>query len=140
MVHPPSRDDAAESAGAGTTPASLLVADNLFKTYRLGRVDVPVLKGASLSVAAGEWVAVLGASGCGKSTLLHLLGDLDRPDETAGEILFEDRSLKTSSRRARNRYRNRSIGFVFQFYHLLPELNVLENTLLPALVGLHRWD
>ncbi len=119
---------------------ALLVAKNLSKTYRLGRVDVPVLKGASLSVAAGEWVAVLGASGCGKSTLLHLLGDLDRPDTEAGEVLFEDRSLKTRSRRARNCYRNRSIGFVFQFYHLLSELNVLENTLLPALVGLHRWQ
>ncbi len=139
MVHPPSRDDAAKRAGARTTPGALLVADNLFKTYRLGRVNVPVLKGASLSVAAGEWVAVLGTSGCGKSTLLHLLGDLDRPDEAAGEILFEDRSLKTRSRRARNRYRNQSVGFVFQFYHLLAELNVLENTLLPALVGLHRW-
>ncbi len=139
MVQPPSRDDAAKRAGARTTPGALLVADNLFKTYRLGRVNVPVLKGASLSVAAGEWVAVLGTSGCGKSTLLHLLGDLDRPDEAAGEVLFEDRSLKTRSRRARNRYRNRSVGFVFQFYHLLPELNVLENTLLPALVGLHRW-
>ncbi len=119
---------------------ALLVADNLSKTYRLGRVDVPVLNGTTLRVDDGEWVAVLGASGSGKSMLLHLLGDLDRPDEAAGEILFEDRSLKTSSRRARNRYRNRSIGFVFQFYHLLPELNVLENTLLPALVGLHRWD
>ncbi len=140
MVQPPSQDDATESTGERTTPTALLVADNLFKTYRLGRVDVPVLKGTSLSVASGEWVAVLGASGCGKSTLLHLLGDLDQPDTAAGEVLFEDRTLRTRSRRARNHYRNRSVGFVFQFYHLLPELNVLENTLLPALVGLHRWN
>ena len=138
-VQPPSQDAAAESPGARATPAPLLVADNLFKTYRLERVEVPVLKGTSLSVATGEWVAVLGASGSGKSTLLHLLGDLDRPDAAAGDVLFEDQTLQTMSRRARNRYRNRSVGFVFQFYHLLPELNVLENTLLPALVGLHRW-
>ncbi len=119
---------------------ALLVADNLSKTYRLGRVDVPVLNGTTLRVDAGEWVAVLGASGSGKSTLLHLLGDLDRPDPGGGEVLFEDQSLASRSRRARNHYRNRSIGFVFQFYHLLSELNVLENTLLPALVGLHRWQ
>ena len=118
----------------------LLVADNVSKTYRLGRVDVPVLNGTTLRVQDGEWVAVLGASGSGKSTLLHLLGDLDRPDSGGGEVLFEGQSLASRSRRARNHYRNRSIGFVFQFYHLLSELNVLENTLLPALVGLHRWQ
>ncbi len=119
---------------------ALLVADNVSKTYRLGRVDVPVLNGTTLRVQDGEWVAVLGASGSGKSTLLHLLGDLDRPDSGGGEVLFEGQSLASRSRRARNHYRNRSIGFVFQFYHLLSELNVLENTLLPALVGLHRWQ
>ncbi len=119
---------------------ALLVADNLSKTYRLGRVDVPVLNGTTLRINEGEWVAVLGASGSGKSTLLHLLGDLDRPDPGGGEVLFEDRSLAARSRRERNLYRNRSVGFVFQFYHLLSELNVLENTLLPSLVGLHRWQ
>ena len=118
----------------------LLAARNVSKTYRLGRVNVPVLRGTSLPIADGEWLAILGASGSGKSTLLHLLGDLDRPDPDGGEILFEWTPLAGRSLRARNHYRNRSIGFVFQFYHLLPELNVLENTLLPALVGLHRWQ
>ena len=120
--------------------ASLLVANGLSKTYRLGRVDVPVLQGTTLRIGEGEWVAVLGASGSGKSTLLHLLGDLDQPDVPGGDVLFEDRPLSARSRKARNHYRNRSIGFVFQFYHLLPELTVLENTLLPALIGLHRWQ
>jgi lipoprotein-releasing system ATP-binding protein len=119
--------------------AGLLAADDVHKTYRMGHVDVPVLKGTSLHVDAGEWVAVLGASGSGKSTLLHLLGDLDQPDSTGGGIYFEHRALKTMSLRQRNIYRNRSVGFVFQFYHLLPELNVLENTMLPAMVGLHRF-
>lgn len=114
-------------------------ADDVYKTYRLGRVDVPVLKGTTLNAVAGEWLAILGASGTGKSTLLHLLGDLDQPDAGCGAVSFEGQPLNAWSHRQRNHYRNRSIGFVFQFYHLLPELNVLENTLLPALVGLHRW-
>jgi lipoprotein-releasing system ATP-binding protein len=116
----------------------LLAAESVFKTYRLGRVDVPVLQGTTLRVGAGEWLAVLGASGSGKSTLLHLMGDLDQPDAGRGEVVFEGRSLAGFSQRERNRYRNRSVGFVFQFYHLLPELSVLENTLLPALVGMSR--
>ena len=116
----------------------IIAAQDLRKTYRMGRVDVPVLKGASISVLPGEWVAVLGSSGSGKSTLLHLLGDLDHPDENAGSVEFDGRSVTQLSQRARNIYRNRSVGFVFQFYHLLPELNVLENTYLPALVGMHR--
>ncbi|MHC4421296.1 MAG: ABC transporter ATP-binding protein [Planctomycetota bacterium] len=121
------------------TQPALMSADDLHKTYRLGRVDVPVLKGTTLDVGDGEWLAILGASGTGKSTLLHLLGDLDQPDTERGVVSFEGRPLSALSRHDRNHYRNRSIGFVFQFYHLLPELNVLENTLLPALVGLHRW-
>jgi lipoprotein-releasing system ATP-binding protein len=84
-------------------------------------------------------VAVLGASGSGKSTLLHLLGGLDRPDRDGGEVVFDSQPLSRMSHGAYNRYRNKTVGFVFQFYHLLPELNVLENTLLPALVGRRKW-
>jgi len=112
----------------------ILQADNLHKTYRMGRVDVPVLKGASITVQPGEWVAVLGASGSGKSTLLHLMGDLDAPDSNDGDVKFRGTPLSSMSQVQRNRYRNRSVGFVFQFYHLLPELNVLENTMIGALV------
>ncbi len=118
----------------------ILRAHEVHKTYRMGRVDVPVLKGASMDVRQGEWIAVLGASGCGKSTLLHLLGDLDQSDPGRGEIFFEGEPINRRTRSQRNRYRNRTVGFVFQFYHLLPELNVLENTFIPALVGLTRFS
>ena len=116
-------------------PAPLLSAEKLHKTYRMGEVDVPVLTGASMHVETGEWVSVLGSSGSGKSTMLHLLGGLDRPDPDSGRILFEGRDIALQSRRERNLYRNRSIGFVFQFYHLLPELTVLENAILPTMVA-----
>ncbi len=131
------------SMPAATAPADaagvLLEGREIHKTYRLGRVDVPVLRGASISVAPGEFVAVLGASGSGKSTLLHLLADLDRPDRPGGgEVRFRGQRIDTLSGRRRDRYRNRSIGIVFQFYHLLPELDVLENALLPAMIGRGR--
>jgi len=102
---------------------------------------VPVLKGASIHVHRGEWVAILGASGSGKSTLLHLLGGLDRPDPppAGGDVIFDNEALSLMSQGTLNRYRNRTVGFVFQFYHLLPELNVLENAMLPGLVGGRRW-
>ncbi|MDG2094626.1 MAG: ABC transporter ATP-binding protein [Phycisphaerales bacterium] len=112
-----------------------LEAVDLHKTYRMGSVKVPVLRGSSISVSAGEWVAILGSSGSGKSTLLHLLGGLDTPDPGQGEIRFNGRPIANLRRGDRNRYRNQDVGFVFQFYHLLPELTVLENTLLPGLVG-----
>jgi lipoprotein-releasing system ATP-binding protein len=113
----------------------LLQAEKLSKTYRLKRVQVPVLQGLDLRVKRGEWVAILGKSGSGKSTLLHLLGGLDRPDKNGGRVMFNDMPI-TGGRPGRlNRYRNRNIGFVFQFYHLLPELTVLENTLIAAMIG-----
>ena len=114
---------------------NLIEGHDLCKTYRMGTVDVPVLKGASISVMAGEWVAILGSSGSGKSTLLHLLGALDHPDPGGGRVLFQDSDVNAFTQSQRNRYRNVDVGFVFQFYHLLPELTVLENTMLPGLVG-----
>ena len=116
----------------------ILAAENVKKTYHLGRVRVPVLHDASISVAAGEWVAIVGSSGSGKSTLLHLLGGLDRADADSGPILFGGEDLRRFDAGRENRYRNRDVGFVFQFYHLLPELTVMENAMLPALVGLSR--
>ena len=120
----------------------LVSVSDLHKTYRLGRVDVPVLRGATLEVREGEWVAVLGASGSGKSTLLHLMGGLDRPDAARGgahPIRFDGRALDEMSARELDRYRAESVGFVFQFYHLLPELNVVENVLLGAMVRHGRF-
>ena len=127
-----------DAPAAVATP--LLEAEDVRKTYRLGAIEVPVLHGASLSVREGEWLAVMGSSGSGKSTLLHILGGLDRADRVGrnadgGEVRFRGRAIERLSNRALDRYRNREIGFVFQFYHLLPELSVVENAVLPALVG-----
>jgi ABC-type lipoprotein export system ATPase subunit len=105
---------------------------NLHKSYRLGRTVLRVLRGVSFTIAPGDFVAIVGASGSGKSTLLHLLGLLDRPDR--GEIRLEGVDVEHLSATRRNRMRCRDIGFVFQFYHLLGELNVLDNALLPAKV------
>lgn len=108
---------------------------NLHKTYRLGRVDVPVLRGVSLDVRRGEWLAIRGASGSGKSTLLHLIGGLDRPDRGAGStIRFRDSVLSDLRAAELDRYRAASVGFVFQFYHLLPELTVLQNVTIASMV------
>ncbi|MCC6908738.1 MAG: ABC transporter ATP-binding protein [Phycisphaerales bacterium] len=112
----------------------LLEVRSLRKTYRLGRVDVPVLKGLDFDVHEGEWVAVLGASGSGKSTLLHLCGALDRPDRDGGTVLYREQDINKWSAKAKDRYRNTAVGFVFQFYHLLPEMNVLQNTALASMV------
>ena len=117
--------------------ARILEARDVHKTYRFGAVPVEVLRGADLTVHSGEWVAILGSSGSGKSTLLHLLGGLDRPDRGRGEILWRGESISIAPGRRIDRYRNREVGFVFQFYHLLPELDTIDNVLLPEMVG--RW-
>jgi lipoprotein-releasing system ATP-binding protein len=119
--------------------SKILSARKLFKTYRLGAARIEVLKGVDLAVETGQFVAVVGASGSGKSTLLHLLGALDRPN--SGQVFFEGQPVEGFGAGRLNRFRNRSVGFVFQFYHLLDELNVLENTLVPAMAaaGVVGW-
>jgi lipoprotein-releasing system ATP-binding protein len=110
----------------------LLTAKAIHKTYRIGPADVHVLRGASLTARRGEFIAIMGASGSGKSTLLHVLGALDVPDQ--GAVTYDSRNIFALSHRERLRYQNRDVGFVFQFYHLLPELNVLENVMAPRMV------
>jgi ABC-type lipoprotein export system ATPase subunit len=107
-----------------------LRARGLHKRYHLGRTTLEVLRGVDIEVSPGEFLALRGASGAGKSTLLHLLGGLDRADQ--GEIHLDGAALGRLSANALTRLRNRTIGFVFQAYHLLPELTALENVCLPA--------
>ncbi len=111
----------------------ILNAKNLFKSYPMGAAKVDVLTGTDLEVGSGEFAAIVGASGSGKSTLLHLLGALDKPD--SGDIYFRDKLLSKMTSKRLNIYRNKTVGFVFQFYHLLDELNVKENVLLPAMAS-----
>jgi len=110
----------------------ILEAAGLVKEYRMGASSLRVLHGVDLTVARGEFLCVLGPSGSGKSTLLHLLGLLDKP--TAGRVRFEGADAFARPKRWRDRMRNEAIGFVFQFYHLMPDLSVLGNTLLPAMI------
>jgi lipoprotein-releasing system ATP-binding protein len=116
---------------------TLLHIENLHKHYRMGSEDLHVLRGVDLSIRSGEWLGIFGASGSGKSTLLHLIGGLDTPDD--GSVHFHDRNVFRQSAAARDRFRNRHVGFVFQFYHLLPELNVLENAMLAAMITTPLW-
>ncbi|MGA1236242.1 MAG: ABC transporter ATP-binding protein [Limisphaerales bacterium] len=110
--------------------APLLVATDIHKSYRMGRRSLEVLRGVSLEVHQGNFLAIRGASGAGKSTLLHVLGGLDRPSR--GDVTFDGRQLSGFSSSELASFRNRRIGFVFQAYHLLPELTALENACLPA--------
>jgi lipoprotein-releasing system ATP-binding protein len=114
----------------------MLDATDLHKTYVLPHKRVEVLKGASVQVARGERVAVVGRSGAGKSTLLHVLGGLDRPG--AGEVRIDGQPLYAASPRVRTALRAAKIGFVFQSYHLLSEMDVTENVMLPAMTGVVR--
>ncbi|GJM26723.1 MAG: lipoprotein-releasing system ATP-binding protein LolD [Phycisphaerae bacterium] len=113
-------------------------ATKLHKSYSLGKTKVSVLRGVNLEVREGEMLAITGSSGCGKSTLLHILGALDAPDQ--GTVSFDGEDLFAAGTWRRDAVRNRDVGFVFQFYHLLPEFNVLENVLMPRMVGTSTWN
>lgn len=110
----------------------LIQVQRLFKSYGDKSKRVEVLKGVDLTFFQGEKAAIVGASGVGKTTLLHVLGTLDRP--TAGKILYEGKDVYTMNEKGLAHFRNREIGFVFQFHHLLPEFNALENTMMPCLI------
>ena len=116
----------------------MIVAENLFKTYRRHANMVRVLNGLDLEVHTGEFLSIVGASGSGKSTLLHLLGTLDKPDQ--GTIALDGKRIDNLSGRERDRLRNEVFGFIFQFYHLLPELSTIENVLAPMMVGTSLWN
>ena len=110
----------------------LLQATALCKSYRSGHDTITVLNGVDLSIHPGEMIAIVGASGSGKTTLLQILGTLDQPD--SGQIVFRQHNLTSQSEQALAGHRNRNIGFIFQFHHLLPEFSALENVMMPALI------
>jgi lipoprotein-releasing system ATP-binding protein len=132
------RGNLAQKEPRGTKAPTLLSAHGLKKSYRKGQVEIPVLRGVELEVRQGELLAVVGQSGSGKSTLLHCLGTLDAPD--AGEIRFEGGRIDNLPARRRDAVRNRQIGMIFQFYHLLPELTALENALSPIMISEGVWS
>ena len=113
--------------------SEILKASGICKSYKMGLRTLSVLNGLDLCVEAGEFVSVVGASGSGKSTLLHILGALDEAD--SGQVEFKGQRLDKFRAGKLNRFRNKTVGFVFQFYHLLDELSVLENVILPAMAA-----
>ncbi|MCA9118166.1 MAG: ABC transporter ATP-binding protein [Planctomycetaceae bacterium] len=118
-------------------PVTQLTAVAIEKSYRKGQHHVPVLQGVEVRVQRGDFMAIVGQSGSGKSTLLHLMGLLDTPD--VGEILLDGRRIDDLPASARNELRNRVFGFIFQSYHLLPELSLLENVLTPLMIRNSLW-
>jgi len=115
---------------------SLVAVRDLHKTYLDTGVEIHVLRGVDLDLAEGERMAIVGESGVGKSTLLHILGTLDKP--TSGQILYRGKEMPLDNEDVLSEFRNRDIGFVFQFHYLLPDFNALENVMLPALI--QGWE
>jgi lipoprotein-releasing system ATP-binding protein len=113
--------------------SGLITTRNLCKSFTNGGTSIDILRDLNFDMSAGETVAIVGASGIGKSTLLHILGTLDRPD--SGQLLFKGDDVFSYDDVTLARFRNKSVGFVFQFHHLLPEFNAVENTMMPALIG-----
>ena len=126
--------DKSSGPGRNTTvrAAHILKAVNVSKRYQSSKSAITVLQDLSMTLSCGETLAVVGASGIGKSTLLHILGTLDRPDQ--GEILFKGNNVLEYDDQHLANFRNRTMGFIFQFHHLLPEFSALENTMMPALI------
>jgi len=126
-------DAAPDTVQASESPVAILAARDVRKNYHKGQNIIPVLRGLDVDIREGEFISIIGQSGCGKSTLLHLLGTLDHPD--TGEIHFAGARIDNIASKTRDQLRNETFGFVFQFYHLLPELTALGNVLLPLMIG-----
>lgn len=132
----PYRTPHAEARGRHSTSKAVLLAHKIRKSFGLGDRSLEILHGVNLELKSGELLALVGASGAGKSTLLHVLGLLDRPQE--GEVIIDGADAWKLSVQERAAARNKKIGFVFQMYHLLPELNAVENVMLPAMIAESR--
>ena len=127
-----------EARGSISLPEVHVAAVAVQKAYRKGEHSVPVLHGVDISVRKGEFISIIGQSGSGKSTLMHLMGLLDSPD--VGEVQLEGQRIDDLPVRTRDELRNRVFGFVFQFYHLLPELSLVENVLTPIMIRYPIWQ
>ena len=112
---------------------TILKIENISRSFKTGNRTLEILKGVSLDIQAGEILSIVGPSGAGKSTLLHIMGLLDRP--TSGQVLFKDKNIYTLPGSEQARLRNSSFAFIFQFYHLIPELNIMENIILPYMIS-----
>ena len=129
----PQTSPQADRPAAVAPPQPLFTARGITKSYRTGDQQLEVLKGVDLELKSGEMAAVVGASGCGKTTLLHILGTLDRPSD--GSLLFQGQDVFAKDNAALALFRNRTVGFVFQFHHLLPEFTAVENVMMPGLIA-----
>ncbi len=134
----PATTSAPQPVKGNQMQAPLISAVALEKAYRKGDSKIPVLHGVNVSIQQGELLSIIGQSGSGKSTLLHLMGLLDRPD--VGEIMLNGERIDDLPERTRDKLRNHVFGFIFQFYHLLPELTLLENVMTPLMIRHSMWS